>query len=80
MARLSADGRYTSRVLLILVALGLAFLERFISRVGWNPGRVAWLVFILAVVWLFWKLIQMDILGRTGARGRRKRRVALAAA
>jgi hypothetical protein len=55
-------------VLLILVALGLAIFGTIRFTRSLEPGQrvVAWLVFILGVVWLFWKLIQIGILGRAG--------------
>ena len=57
-------------MLLILLALiaatyGTARLTRTLE-----PGQraIAWLVFLLAIAWLFWKLMQAGLLGRaTGA-------------
>jgi hypothetical protein len=53
-------------VLLILVALGLAIFGTIHQTRTLKPGQraVAWLVFVLAIVWLFWKLMQMGVLGR----------------
>jgi len=52
-------------VALILAAYGTARLTRTLK-----PGQraIAWLVFLLAIAWLFWKLLQAGLLGRaTGA-------------
>jgi hypothetical protein len=57
-------------VLLILVALGLAIFGTIQLTRSLEPGQrvVAWLVFVVAVIWLFVKLVQMGLLGRaTGA-------------
>jgi hypothetical protein len=53
-------------VVLILVALALAIFGTVHFTRSLQPGQraVAWLVFVLAVAWLFWKLVQMGILGR----------------
>jgi hypothetical protein len=53
-------------MLLILVALGLAIFGTIRLTRSLEPGQraVAWLVFILALVWLFVKLVQMGLLGR----------------
>jgi hypothetical protein len=53
-------------VLLILVALGIAVFGTIRLTRTLEPGQrvVAWLVFVLAIVWLFWKLVQMGVLGR----------------
>lgn len=53
-------------MLLILVALALAIFGTIHLTRSLEPGQraVAWLVFILALVWLFVKLVQMDLLGR----------------
>lgn len=57
---------YTARVLLILLALGLAIFGTIHLTRSLEPGQrvVAWIVFVLAIVWLFWKLLQMGVLGR----------------
>jgi hypothetical protein len=57
-------------VLLILLAIGLAIFGTFRLTRSMEPGErlVAWLVFVLAVAWVFTKLVQMGVLGRgTGA-------------
>ena len=57
-------------MLLILVALGLAIFGTIRATRELEPRQrvVAWLVLIVAVVWLFVKLIEMGLLGRaTGA-------------
>lgn len=53
-------------MLLILVELGLAIFGTIRLTRSLEPGQraVAWLVFILALVWLFVKLVQMGLLGR----------------
>jgi hypothetical protein len=53
-------------VLVILVALALAIFGMIQLTREFQPGQrvVAWLVFVLAIVWLFWKLVQMGVLGR----------------
>jgi hypothetical protein len=53
-------------VLLILVALGIAVFGTIRLTRTLAPGQrvVAWLVLVLAIVWLFWKLVQMGVLGR----------------
>jgi len=53
-------------VLLIVVALGLAIFGTIRLTRSLEPGQrtVAWFVFVLAVVWLFVKLVQMGLLGR----------------
>jgi len=66
LRRPSTNDRYTSAMLLILVALGLAIFGTIHLTRSLEPGQrvVAWLVFILGVVYLFSKLVQMGILGR----------------
>jgi hypothetical protein len=62
----SAD-RYTHcAVLLILVALGLAIFGTIRATRSLKPGQrvVAWVVFVLAVIWLCLKLVQLGLLGR----------------
>jgi len=59
-----------TRVLLILVALGLAVFGTIRATRELEPQQrvVAWLVLIVAVVLLFVKLVEMGLLGRaTGA-------------
>ena len=58
--------RYSARVLLILVALGLAVFGTIRLTRSLEPGQriVAVLVFVIAVIWLFVKLAQMGVLGR----------------
>ena len=59
-----------ARVLLILVALGLAIFGTIRATRELEPGQrvVAWLVFIVVILWLFMKLVEMGLLGRaTGA-------------
>jgi len=58
--------RYTARVLVILVALGLALfgMTRLTRSLETGQRVVAWLAFILAIGWLFLNLVQMGILGR----------------
>jgi len=53
-------------VLLILLAVGLAVFGTIHLTRALEPRQrvVAWIVFVLAVVWAFWKLAQMGILGR----------------
>jgi uncharacterized membrane protein len=53
-------------VLLILLALGLAIFGtiRFTRSLEPRQRSVAWLVFIVAVIWFFMKLVQMGLLGR----------------
>ena len=53
-------------MLLILVALVLAVFGTIRLTRELEPGQraVAWAVFVLAVVWLFWTLVQMGALGR----------------
>ena len=53
-------------MLLILVALGLAIYGTVHFTRSLQPGQriVAWLVLILAIIWLFGKLLQMGLLGR----------------
>jgi hypothetical protein len=53
-------------VLLILVALGLGIFGTIQVTRKMEPGQrvVAWLVFVLAILWLLWKLVQMGVLGR----------------
>jgi hypothetical protein len=53
-------------VLLILVVLGLAIFGTSRLTRSLAPGErtVAWLVFVLAVGLLFFKLVQMGLLGR----------------
>ena len=54
-------------MLLILVALALAVFGMIHLARTLEPGQrvVAWLVFVLAIVFVFWKLVQMGVLGRT---------------
>ena len=54
-------------MLLIVVALCLAVFGTVRLTRSLEPGQrfVAWLVCIIAVIWLFMKLVQMGILGRT---------------
>ena len=65
-AAIAALPRVVADVLLILVALGLAVFGTIRLTRPLEPGQraVAWLVFVLAVVWLFGKLVQMGLLGR----------------
>jgi hypothetical protein len=53
-------------VLLILLALGIAIYATVHVTRSLEPGQrlVAWVVFVFAIVWLFWKLTQMGVLGR----------------
>jgi hypothetical protein len=48
------------------VALGLVVFATIRLTRSLEPGQrvVAWLVLILALVWLFLKLVQMGLLGR----------------
>jgi hypothetical protein len=60
------EGGYTAGVLLIVVALGLAVAGTIRLTRSLEPGQraVAWLVCILAIVWLLFKPIQLGLLGR----------------
>ena len=51
---------------MILLALGLAVFGMIQLTRSLEKGQriVAWLVFILAVGWIFAKMIQMGVLGR----------------
>jgi hypothetical protein len=53
-------------VLLILGAVVLAIFGTLRLTRELEPGQraVAWAVFVLAIVWLFWTLVQMGALGR----------------
>lgn len=53
-------------MLLILVAIGIAIVGTIRLTRTLEPGQrvVAWAVFILAIAWLFWTLVQMGVLGR----------------
>ena len=53
-------------MLLILVALALAMfgMIRFTRELEPRQRAVALLVFVLAIGWLFWELVQMGVLGR----------------
>ncbi|MEO7275016.1 MAG: hypothetical protein ABIX28_21245 [Vicinamibacterales bacterium] len=53
-------------MVLILVALGLAIFGTMRLTRPLEPGQraVAWLVFVLALLWLFVTLMQMGLLGR----------------
>jgi hypothetical protein len=67
-SRLASTRGYAGAiVLLILVALGLAVFATMRLTRSLEPGQriVAWLVFGLAVVWFFFKLVQMGLLGQT---------------
>jgi uncharacterized membrane protein len=57
---------YTSRVLLILVALGLAIfgVVRLAHTLEPRQRIVLVLVFVVAIVWLVLKLVQVGLLGR----------------
>lgn len=52
-------------MLLILLALVLAVFGTIRLTRTLEPGQraVAWLVFVLAIAWLFWSLVQAGILG-----------------
>jgi hypothetical protein len=56
-------------VLLIVVAIGFAIFGMIHLTRQLQPGQraVAWIVFILAVGWLFWKLTQLGFLGHATA-------------
>ena len=53
-------------MLLILGAFALAIFGTIHFTRSLEPKQrvAAWLVFILAVIWLFWKLVQMGLLGQ----------------
>jgi uncharacterized membrane protein YiaA len=53
-------------VLLILVALVLAIFGMIQLTRSLEPGQrvVAWLVFVLGIVLVFWKLVDVGVLGR----------------
>jgi len=53
-------------VVLILVALVFAVFGVIRLTRELEPGQraVAWAVFVLAIVWLVWTLVQMGVLGR----------------
>lgn len=57
---------YTSRVLLILVAFGLAVfgVVRLAQTLEPRQRVVLVLVFIVAIVWLILKLLELGVLGR----------------
>jgi hypothetical protein len=54
------------RVLVILAALVLGVFGTIQLTRSLEPRQraVAWVVFILAIVWIFWTLVQMGFLGR----------------
>ena len=62
----AGDQTYTSRVLLILVAFGLAVfgVVRLAQTLEPRQRVVLVLVFIVAIVWLILKLVELGVLGR----------------
>jgi hypothetical protein len=54
-------------LLVILVALALAVfgMTQFTRELQPKQRAVAWAVFVVAIVWLFSKLVQMGLLGRS---------------
>ena len=53
-------------MVLILVALGLAIFGTIRLTRELEPGQraVAWAVFVLVIAFVFWKLVEMGVLGR----------------
>jgi hypothetical protein len=67
-ARLTLCGAalYRARVLVILVVLALAVFGIIHLTRTLEPRQrlITWLIFVLAIVFVFWKLTQMGVLGR----------------
>ena len=57
-------------MLLIIVAVGLAIFGMFQLARSLEPSQrvVAWLVFVLVIVFVFWKLVHMGLLGNVSVR------------
>lgn len=66
MAAFTAQDGILARVLLILVAVGLAMFGTIRATRDLKPVQrvVACLALILAIIWLFMKLAEMGLLGR----------------
>ena len=58
---------YSAGVVVILVVLALAIFGIARLTRTLEPGQrvVSWLVFVLAIIFVFWKLVHMGLLGRT---------------
>lgn len=58
-------------MLLILVAVAIAIVGTIRLTRTLGPGQriVAWAVFLVAIAWLIWTLVQMGVLGRTSGAG-----------